>query len=242
MLHCMPVAEKFVSVNGEGPFAGRPAAFIRFVGCNLSCSYCDTAWACDKKCECEKLDAWQLCQWVEKTGMRAVTLTGGEPLIHPMIGDLLRMLVNGAGPRDTPFSLPEDLVVEIESNGSINLQKLFTLINFLPKQQSDRIRFTLDYKLPSSGEEAQMCASNYALLRKCDAVKFVVGSVADMQRAKQVASDFDLWGRVSVFFSPVFGKIEPSEIVKFMIDNRLTYARVQIQLHKAIWPDATRGV
>ena len=40
-----PVAEKFVSVNGEGLAAGRPAAFIRFAGCNMWCTYCDTRWA-----------------------------------------------------------------------------------------------------------------------------------------------------------------------------------------------------
>lgn len=241
-LHCMPVAEKFVSINGEGPRAGLPAAFIRFVGCNLKCSYCDTAWACDKKCECENLDAWQLCEWVANTRMHAVTLTGGEPLLHPMMGNLLRMLVRGSGTRDVPFELPQDLTVEIESNGSISLQKLFTLLNFLPAQQSSRIHFTLDYKLPSSGEEAQMCKSNYALLRAQDAVKFVVSDLQDMQRAAAVGRELDLFGRVPVFFSPVFGSIEPADIAKFLIENHLTAARVQIQLHKLLWPGTSRGV
>ena len=41
----MPVAERFVSINGEGACAGKLAAFIRFTGCNLRCGYCDTMWA-----------------------------------------------------------------------------------------------------------------------------------------------------------------------------------------------------
>ena len=39
------VVEKFVSINGEGNRSGQLATFIRFAGCNLDCSYCDTRWA-----------------------------------------------------------------------------------------------------------------------------------------------------------------------------------------------------
>ena len=246
-LHCMPVAEKFISVNGEGPLAGTPAAFIRFVGCNLACSYCDTAWACNTSCECEKLDAWQLCEWVANTGMHAVTVTGGEPLIHPLVGDLLRLLVSGDGAREIPFTLPSDLTVEVETNGAVNLQKMFTLLNFLPKEQADRIRFTVDYKLPSSGMEDEMCLQNYARLRSMDTVKFVVGSEADLERTVQVADDLELWGRVPVLVSPVAGSIKPSAIkpsavAQFLIDNKLVYARLQLQLHKILWPGVDRGV
>ena len=51
-----PVAEKFVSVNGEGLAAGRPAAFIRFAGCNMWCTYCDTRWANHPLVEVEGLE------------------------------------------------------------------------------------------------------------------------------------------------------------------------------------------
>ena len=241
-LHYFPIAEKFVSINGEGPHQGTPAAFIRLVGCNLSCSYCDTTWACSKKCPCEKLDAWQLCEWVAKTGMSAVTITGGEPTIHPMLGELLRMLVNGTGTRETPFEMPSNLNVEVESNGSVDLQKIFTLLRFLPEKQSSRIHFTLDYKLPTSGMEGEMCIPNYALLRPCDTVKFVVGSEEDMKRALTVASELNLWQRVQVFFSPVFGQIEPASVAQFLIDSKLVHARMQLQLHKILWPEQSRGV
>ena len=41
----LPVVEKFISINGEGAHAGELAVFVRFRGCNLNCSYCDTCWA-----------------------------------------------------------------------------------------------------------------------------------------------------------------------------------------------------
>ena len=72
-----PVIERFASVNGEGLAAGRPAAFIRFAGCNLHCAYCDTAWANEPDAPAEALSAEDLLQWVRGTGLSAVTRTGG---------------------------------------------------------------------------------------------------------------------------------------------------------------------
>lgn len=238
----LPVAERFVSVNGEGPRAGQFCAFIRLVGCNLSCSYCDTRWACDEKCACEWMDAWDLAAWVAQTGAHCVTITGGEPLLHPVLGELLRRLVNGHGPHDIPYELPDDLRVEIETNGSISLMRVQSLLDFLPRSQAERISFTVDYKLPGSGMEQHMDPGVFTSLRECDAVKFVVSDQADLERMFSVAQRFDLFGRIPVFVSPVFGKIELEEIARFIIDNKLGYARMQIQLHKEIWPGVEKGV
>lgn len=71
-----PVAEKFVSVNGEGLAAGRPAAFIRFAGCNMWCTYCDTRWANHPLVEVEGWSVPDLVAWVAETGVSCVTLTG----------------------------------------------------------------------------------------------------------------------------------------------------------------------
>ncbi len=238
----LPVAERFVSINGEGPFAGKPSAFIRFVGCNLTCSYCDTRWACDLKCPCEWLDAWALAQWVSEIGVHHVTLTGGEPLLHPILGELLRRLVNGSGPHDLPYELPEDLVVEIETNGSVSLNRIGALLNFLPKSQSERIVFTVDYKLPGSGMESKMDRGVFASLGERDAVKFVVSDRKDLDRMRVVAEKLNLWNRTQVFVSPVFGAIEPAQIARYLIDNKLFGARLQLQLHKVVWPGVERGV
>ena len=88
-----PVAEKFVSLNGEGLASGRPAAFIRFAGCNMWCTYCDTRWANHPLVEVEGWSVPQLLAWVAETGVSCVTLTGGEPLLQPYLPDLDRKSV-----------------------------------------------------------------------------------------------------------------------------------------------------
>ena len=77
-----PVVEKFVSINGESICAGEPAVFIRFRGCDLNCSYCDTKWANSISAPAEMLSAKDISSYVESTGITDVTLTGGEPLLQ----------------------------------------------------------------------------------------------------------------------------------------------------------------
>ena len=78
----MKVVEKFISINGEGRRAGELAVFIRFKGCNLNCSYCDTKWANEPACDYEELSPDKICEYVSETGIKNVTLTGGEPLLQ----------------------------------------------------------------------------------------------------------------------------------------------------------------
>ncbi len=228
----MPVAERFVSVNGEGSRAGRLAAFVRFCGCNLTCSYCDTAWANDQSCEVEALSADEIASWVMESSVECVTLTGGEPALQPLLPTLLRALDYHAHRCDRA------LVVEIETNGSIDLAKL----DEVRRRVGVPVCFTVDCKSPSSGMADRMLPSNYPLLRPGDAVKFVVGDQIDLQHAACVIERYDLCSRAEVFLSPVFGCIEPSEIVTFMERTKLLRARIQLQLHKYIWPNVERGV
>ena len=83
------VVEKFVSINGEGRRAGELAAFIRFKGCNLQCSYCDTSWANEPGCESERLTEEEILSWIRETGVKNVTLTGGEPLLRKGMEELI---------------------------------------------------------------------------------------------------------------------------------------------------------
>ena len=83
------VVEKFVSINGEGQHAGELAVFIRLRGCNLACSYCDTRWACTGDAKAENMTETEIIAYVKSTGVRRVTLTGGEPLIAKDIQILL---------------------------------------------------------------------------------------------------------------------------------------------------------
>ncbi len=217
-----PVAEKFVSINGEGRRAGELAVFIRFRGCNLSCGYCDTKWANAQSAPAEYLSEQQLTDYVISTGVINVTLTGGEPLLQKDISSLTDMLISN-GRR-----------VEIETNGSVSIADLAA--------RKKRPVFTLDYKLPSSGMESRMLIENYKYLNKEDTVKFVCGDRADLERAAEIIAENELIERSSVYFSPVFGSIEPAEIVEFMKERCINGARVQLQLHKFIWDPEKKGV
>lgn len=238
-----PIAERFVSINGEGAHAGKLAAFIRFPGCNLDCTYCDTQWACDPELTVELVSVEELCDWVEREGVTCVTITGGEPTLQ---SDLYRLLHELA-------RLETVEVVEIETNGSTDLAKIIAhdsereherpiaLAGF-PAPRPEKLCITMDYKLPSSGMEDKMFRANFELLNKRDVVKFVVGSHEDLERMAEVIREHDLVTRCQVYISPVFGAIEPAAIVDFMKERALTHARLQLQLHKFIWPNQERGV
>lgn len=216
------VVEKFVSINGEGPRAGELAAFIRFKGCNLQCSYCDTGWANQSDTLCQGMTADSLCRWALETGIKNVTLTGGEPLLQTELPLLVRQLISNG------------LRVEIETNGSLPLHPLIT--------EHVRPVFTMDYKLPDSGEENRMHTDNFMLLQKEDTVKFVAGSSKDLERAAEMIEQYQLCTRCHVYLSPVFGRIDPADMVDFMKEHRMNDVRLQLQLHKFIWHPETRGV
>lgn len=217
-----PVAEKFVSINGEGKRAGELAVFIRFRGCNLKCSYCDTMWANDGDCPAEMMSAEDILNYVNEERITNVTLTGGEPLLQKDIDILVEMLMkNGHN-------------VEIETNGSISIEKL--------SKSPYRPDFTLDYKLPSSDMENFMLTENYSYLTKKDVVKFVAGSLEDLKKTAEIIEKYSLTEKCLVYISPVFNKINPDGIVEFMKLKHLNKVRMQLQLHKFIWNPDERGV
>lgn len=220
----MKVAEKFISINGEGTRAGELAVFVRFVGCNLRCTYCDTMWANEPGCPYEEMTPAQICDYVRSTVISNVTLTGGEPLLQKQMGELIGQLIRDCGVR-----------VEIETNGAVDLHPFAQIPEGRPS-------FTMDYKLPSSGCEDRMITENFSVLQAQDTVKFVSGSREDLERAAEIIEEYGLLDRCYVYFSPVFGKIEPAEIVDFMLENKLNKARIQIQMHKVIWDPNARGV
>lgn len=217
-----PVAEKFVSINGEGRKAGELAVFVRFRKCNLRCTYCDTQWANSGDCPAEMLSAEEIVSYVNSTGVSDVTLTGGEPLLQPEIYELIeKLMATGHN-------------VEIETNGSISIEEL-SRCRYRPD-------FTLDYKLPSSGMEKFMLTENYKYLSGNDVVKFVAGSREDLEKALEIIEKFSLSDKCRVYFSAVFGKITPAEIVEFMKEKNLNKIRLQLQMHKFIWNPDSKGV
>lgn len=217
------VAEIFTSINGEGTKAGQTAVFVRFTGCNLNCSYCDTKWANEPNAEYKLMTDREILSRIKETGIKNVTLTGGEPLLREGIHELLKEIAKDGF-----------LQAEIETNGSIDLKPFCDIEN--------RPYFTMDYKLPSSGMEKHMCLENFEILEKKDTVKFVSGSIEDLKKALEIIRKYDLSRRCHVYISPVFGSIEPAKIVDFMVENKLNDVNLQLQLHKFIWDPNMRGV
>lgn len=218
------VAEKFISINGEGMKAGQPAVFIRFKGCNLKCSYCDTRWANGEDCPSELMTENEIAEYIISCGVKCVTLTGGEPMLRDDFIELCQRLER-----------INDLRIEIETNGSIDISGLAAV-------RGNAVSFTMDYKLPSSCMEAEMNTDNMRYLTENDTIKFVCGSREDLDRAYEVICRYRLDERCNTLFSPVFGRIEPVEIVDFILEKKLMRSRFQLQLHKFIWDPEKRGV
>ena len=211
------LAESFLSINGEGRLAGQLALFLRFCGCNLACSFCDTKWANEANCPYDECTVEDILGIAEKAGVRNITITGGEPLMQAGMAELLQAL-----------SARKIYNLEIETNGSMPLE---------PFMNIPRVAFTMDYKLPGSGQEAKMHLPNLAILRREDTLKFVVGSREDMLRAVEICEQYSLYGKTAIYFSPVFGSIAPEAIVDFMKEKQLVDVTLQLQMHKVIWGD-----
>lgn len=215
----MRVVEIFKSIDGEGKRAGLPTTFIRLYGCNLKCSYCDTRYGCeDSNYTMMSLD--EIIDKVEDLGVSRITLTGGEPLLKPDVKVLIELLNR------------MNYDVNIETNGSIDFQPFVKGLA--------HVFVTMDYKCPISGMEKKMYLPNLRALRQKDVLKFVVGSPEDLERAKYVIELVQ--PKAQIYFSPVFGKIEPADIVDFILQNNLENCRVQLQMHKIIWDPNKRGV
>ena len=217
----MKVIEIFDSIDGEGIFAGCLATFIRLAGCNLRCLYCDTLYAMDIA-NAKEMSVNEILNECKKIGNQHITLTGGEPLIHKDVDKLINVLCNNG------------FFVNIETNGTIDFEKY----------RKNNVVITMDYKTISSGENSRMSASRIELLRSCDVLK-VVCEESDFEDIKAMLRSCNI--RSHVFLSPVFGKINPQELVTFAksIRNNKNFMgdlRVQLQLHKIIWSSNERGV
>ena len=214
----LKVNEIFSSIEGEGIRTGQLVTFIRLYGCNLNCSYCDTRYSCENG-DYKIMTVLDILAEVERLNISRVTLTGGEPLIHPFVGELINALID------------EGYEVNIETNGSIDIY---------PYTLKENVIITMDYKSISSGENSKMNPANLGYLREQDVLKFVVGNKEDLADMKDVIKNYN--PKSSIFVSPIFNQIEISEIVEFIKDNKLNEVRVQVQLHKIIWEPNKRGV
>lgn len=217
------VVEIFKSINGEGKKSGQLTIFVRFQRCNLCCSYCDTKWAIKEDAPYTLMTDEEIYNIVIDSGVKNVTLTGGEPLIQYEIEDLLLRLAKN-----------KELNVEIETNGSISIEELVKIEN--------GPSFTIDYKLPVSKMEEYMFLDNFKYVRGNDTIKFVAMNVNDLERVKEIVNNYKLIGKCNIYLSPVFGEIDLKEMVEFMKKNNMNGVTLQLQIHKIIWDPEERGV
>ena len=213
------VIETFASIQGESTHAGRLCFFIRLAGCNLACSYCDTAYAQAENCGTDRSIA-DLVAAVRASGLDLVEITGGEPALQKNTPALAQAL------------LDEGFEVLMETNGSVRL-------DLFPAE----LKKIIDVKLPSSGMHEANDIVNYRFLRPGDELKFVAGSLDDLEYAYSWIKRWELDTRgVPLLFSAVFGMIEPSRIVEWLLEKNLPNSRMQLQMHKFIWHPDKRGV
>jgi 7-carboxy-7-deazaguanine synthase len=105
-----------------------------------------------------------------------------------------------------------------------------------------RVHRIMDLKTPGSGEVERNLWSNIDHLTDRDEVKFVIGSREDYEWSRDKIERYDLTKKChAVLFSPIFGRIDPREIVDWMLADHLD-VRFQLQMHKFIWTPTQRGV
>jgi len=209
------VAEMFDSLQGEGTRAGLPCAFVRLAGCNLRCRYCDTAYAQQGPGEAATVE--EAAARLEEFGRRLVCITGGEPLLQPACVPLARRLID----------LGHTVVVE--TNGTTDIRPL----------PAEAVRI-MDVKCPGSGECGKTLPLNLRAVRPCDEVKFVLCGRADFEWAVDFLKQHGLPGRCHLLMAPAHGLLEGQELAEWILGCGLEL-RLQLQLHKILWPQRTRG-
>ncbi len=211
------VAEIFASIQGESTYAGLPCSFVRLAGCELRCSWCDTAWAWNEKSG-EPLSEAEILERVGAYGLPTVEVTGGEPLAQGHLVSLLRAL------------LEQGYLVLLETSGSRDIAPVPV-----------GVKVVLDLKAPGSGQSRHIRWQNLDALRPDGQIKLVLASREDYEWACRQLHERDLASHWPVLFSPVPGLLAPRELAAWMVADR-TPARLQLQLHKWIWPPDARGV
>lgn len=212
----LQVTEIFYSIQGESTHMGRPCVFIRLTGCPLRCTWCDTEYAFHGG---KQMTLHQILDEVRSHGCRLVEVTGGEPLAQSKCIDLLHVL------------LDEEYEVMLETSGALAID-----------QVPHPVQIVMDLKCPDSGEESKNRWSNLEHLDDNDEIKFVLASRGDFDWAIKTINERNLAQRVrAILLSPVHGNLDPTELADWMKEAR-TPARLQLQLHKQLWPDAEEGV
>lgn len=218
----LPVIEAFRSLQGEATFTGCLCTFIRFYGCNLRCSWCDTKYSYDPAETPVAMSLADILLKVEELGCEVVELTGGEPLIHgkPVL------------------QLMEELVarrydVLLETNGAVPLDRI-----------PDDVHIIMDVKCPSSGHHEKLVKENFGDLNYNDDVKFIIANRADFDYACSIIKEHKIpENGQNCIFSPASPLLSPQDLSAWVletfkvVDGKPVSSRIkmQVQLHKLLW-------
>ncbi len=206
----MRICEIFNSIQGEGLTMGAPTVFVRAVGCNLRCGWCDTDYSFEGGTE------MTVNEIIRRVGDAfRVCLTGGEPMLQPDAPELIWRLAS------------EGIQVVLETNGSVDL---FGIPDY------PLVQISMDWKCPSSGMTDRMLPSNLDILSGKDQLKFIIEDDADLDYAVDFVKTHNI--RSSVIFGPVGGTEHLDWLVQRVLSEHLDI-RVLPQLHKIIWGDRT---
>jgi 7-carboxy-7-deazaguanine synthase len=212
----LTVNEIYFSVQGESTWAGLPCVFVRLTFCDLRCTYCDTEYAFY---EGKKQSLGEIVAAVMNYDCRLVEITGGEPLLQRNVLPLMTLLADAGR------------LVLLETSGAHDISAV-----------DPRVYRIMDLKTPGSGEVERNLWSNITCLTNRDEVKCVIGSREDYEWSRAQVREHRLAERCrAVLFSPIFGRIDPREIVEWILADNLP-VRFQLQMHKFIWTPTQRGV
>jgi 7-carboxy-7-deazaguanine synthase len=212
----LTINEIFYSIQGESTYAGRPCVFVRLTACDLRCSWCDTPYAFD---EGRKRTVDDVVAEVSRHDCQLVEITGGEPLLQEDVYELMDRL------------LSQGRTVLLETGGHRPIDRVPSAVVKI-----------VDVKCPGSGESGKNDWRNLERLSPHDEIKFVVKDRADYEFARDLIGRRTLASRcAAILISPVHGEIDVRMLSEWILADRLP-ARLQLQLHKFIWPPGTRGV
>jgi 7-carboxy-7-deazaguanine synthase len=215
-LFMLKVNEIYYSIQGESSAAGLPCVFVRLTYCNIRCTYCDTEYAFyDGK----EMSIEEIISEVKKYDCKLVEITGGEPLVQ--MDECLLLMKQ---------LCDESFEVLVETGGSLSIKNI-----------DSRVKVIMDLKCPSSGMEKKNLYENINYLKESDELKFVIGSREDYEWTKEIITKNNLIKKCEILFSVVFGKLEPVQLVNWILEDRLN-VRFQLQMHKFIWHPETKGV
>ncbi len=210
------IHEIYASIQGESTFAGLPCTFVRTTGCNLRCTWCDTPQAFYGG---TRMTRAEVRERALATGTELVELTGGEPLLQPGVIPLLRELCDAGR------------TVLVETSGEADVSRV-----------DPRVHKIMDLKAPASGESAKNRWSNLEHIGDRDELKFVLAGRDDYEWMRGVVRERALASRTpKLLASAVFGQLATKDLVTWVLEDKLP-VRVQLQMHKYIWPPDATGV